>query len=539
MEGKLKDIFRKLAKLNEKNNFNFAIIIGDLFADPNCDTSVYSEEIDSLLKGDIVIPVPTYFTTGFHALPSTIIELLEKSTGDICPNLFFLGSKNLTKTSEGLRIAALGGTFLDAKEYGVAKAGLSHYNTVDAHSLKGVNSSDILVTIDWPKGISQGSKVDISEHVESDGQQCITELCTALQPRYHFSVSRNTFFEREPFIQNNANITANEHMVTRFISLPTFDNGAKQKWVYAFNIKVQPKGYSEIPLGSTPSPFQKKKRSRSPPENFRFSEDSSKHRPFRKHGKRSAQGIKPCFFCLSNPDIDTYLVTSIGSESYLTIAKGPLVTANTYECLKFCAHILVIPMAHTPRLSQISDVRLREDTVREMTSYRKALESMIEQLGQSRLGAVTWEISRATGVHAHWQFLPVPVDLIDRGLLEAAFMVEAENLNYATLRRETEINYHEEDGDSFRITIWRPAVRKSEDSNHDLKAPDGSSKEYSLVLALNDSFKFDLQFGRKVLAKLLSLESRLRWQDCSETTEKEIADAEAFKKNFQPFDFSA
>ena len=540
VKGRLREIFQTLAILDERNNFNLALIIGDVFADPACASSGSDDEIGELLRGDIVVPVPTYFTTGLYALPSTILSLHEKSGGEVCPNLFFLGNKNLTKTSEGLRIAALGGTLLDVKDTGSASSRPSHYNIADAHSLKGVNSADILITIEWPKGISQGSKVDISEQNESHGQQCISEVCAALKPRYHFSVSKRSFFEREPFIHSDSGTTADEQMITRFISLPTYKNDAKQKWIYAFSIKVQPKSCLEVPLGATSSPFQeRKKRRNSPSEEFRFSNDYSRHRKPRKYRKHSPQGTKPCFFCLSNPDIATYLVTSIGDDSYLTIAKGPLATTDTYECLKFCAHILIIPMAHIPRLSQIPDAEMQDATLREMISYRRALQDMIEQLSQSRLGAVTWEISRAAGVHAHWQFLPVPVDLIDRGLVEAAFTVEAENLKYNALRRESKINYREESGDSFRVTIWRPRNSNSDDSKQDVNSLDEIADEYSLILPLDETSKFDLQFGRKVLAKLLNLESRLRWQDCSDSAEKEMADAEIFKKKFQPFDFTS
>ena len=487
-----------------------------------------------------MVPVATYFTVGAHTFPSAILDLVENSTGEVCPNLFFLGRRALVKTSEGLRIVALGGTCRETEVPEVKKAGSPHYNSNEAFSLKGVNSADILVTSEWPKGVCENSKVDILEHNENSTQQCVASLCTALKPRYHFSFSRNNFFEREPFIQNSIDAVSNGYALTRFISLPPFENSARQKWIYAFSIENQPKVLSEVPLGTTLSPFQEgKKRNFPPQENFRFSTDSGTSYQPRKYRKHSPQGTRPCFFCLSNPDIATYLVTSIGNESYITIAKGPLATPETYEELNFCAHVLIIPMAHAARLSQILEVDLRKETIREMTSYRKALQNMTEQLSNSRLGAVTWEISRATGVHVHWQFLPVPVDLIERGLVDAAFMVEAETLEYPALKRKNEVHDEEEGVDCFKITIWRPKEPNGEDSKTELGVSNKSPNEYSLILPLEDNFRFDLQFGRKVLAKLLGLESRLRWQDCSDSAEKETADAEAFKKVFQPFDFTA
>lgn len=58
------------------------------------------------------------------------------------------------------------------------------------------------------------------------------------------------------------------------------------------------------------------------------------------------------------------------------------------------------------------------------------------------------------------------------------------------------------------------------------------------TLPLTSDFRFDLQFGRRVIAKLLGLEKRVRWQDCGQSEEEETREAEAFKKVFEKHDFS-
>jgi hypothetical protein len=65
---------------------------------------------------------------------------------------------------------------------------------------------------------------------------------------------------------------------------------------------------------------------------------------------------------------------------------------------------------------------------------------------------------------------------------------------------------------------------------------DGSDVE--MRLPLDPSFRFDLQFGRRVMAKLLELEGRADWHDCWQSHEDEVADAEEFKGAFKEFDFS-
>ena len=77
-----------------------------------------------------------------------------------------------------------------------------------------------------------------------------------------------------------------------------------------------------------------------------------------------------------------------------------------------------------------------------------------------------------------------------------------------------------EEGDFLKVMIWSEALRKE------------------MVLPLDKSFRFDLQFGRRVLGKLLGLEARTHWKDCTQTQAEEQADAEAFKEAFKTFDFS-
>ena len=62
-------------------------------------------------------------------------------------------------------------------------------------------------------------------------------------------------------------------------------------------------------------------------------------------------------------------------------------------------------------------------------------------------------------------------------------------------------------------------------------------EDKDVVLPLSEGFRFDLQFGRRVMAKLLGLEGRMNWRDCGQSDE-EKRDAEAFKEAFKKFDFS-
>lgn len=557
MHGHYKEVFGKISKLHAKNAFSLAIVLGDLFPEPTEESSKDEDDLMSLLNGEIAITLPTYFTLGKHPLPQQIVDKLESSDDEICPNLYFLGKRSTTKTSEGIRIVTLGGSLDTEITAGLSKdKHLPFHTEGDAKSLHGANNADLLVTSNWPTSIRSRSSVKLPEGAEeksslAEAEQCIADLCSALKPRYHFSTSDSVFYEREPFFHVSNEGRPDTSSITRFISLAAYDNPAKQKWLYAFTIDPNAAPPLEMPSGTTATPFTdtSRKRQRLPDQEqsySRFNHDhghQNHHRPNKRaRHKAPPPGPQECFFCLSNPNLATHLIASIAEDAYVTTAKGPLSTPGTYPSLSFPAHMLIIPLSHSPTLSSITPPETKISTYKEMQRYRNALHSLLIPTSKGALGAVTWEVSRAEGIHIHWQFLPVPADLIKKGLVEAAFKVEAENEKYPTFKAKAIGDGTAEKGDYFRVWIWRPW--EGADSTLDgggADDGDGEEKkgeEKELVLPLSAEFRFDLQFGRRVMAKLLGLEGRMHWKDCTQSDAEEKKDAEAFKDAFKKFDFS-
>ncbi|CAK45918.1 uncharacterized protein An11g01840 [Aspergillus niger] len=523
----LQDVFTKLSKLHIKQNFSFAIIVGDLFGD--CSTEHELEQISALLQGNIVVPLPTYFTLGSSPLPTRIIEAIE-SKDEVCPNLYFLGRRGTLKTSEGVRLVSLGGT-LDPDSKSSEKYHPS-YTESDARALYGAHQADILITHQWPKDIRVGSKAPFPD--------------TDTPPT-----------EREPFFHLPTEDTDNPDAkpLTRFISLAAYSKTTKTKWMYAFTLDPKAPPALTIPAGTTAPPFAPIPTKRKPLQSQRDSyhrfavDDDHDNRPRKRRARAPPPGPDQCFFCLSNPNIATHLITSIGDEAYLTTAKGPLPTSKTYPSLKFPSHMLIIPFSHSPTLSSISDPTSRQSTYAEMHRYRSALHSMLRHRANNSLGAVTWEVSRGNGIHIHWQFLPVPADLVRRGLVDAAFKVEAENLKYPRFESQSQPNDGDESaepGDFFRVWIWEPpqqaAASDTEtgaEAQPENKEEDGNKgSEKTLLLPLSPDFRFDLQFGRRVMAKLMGLEKRINWKDDVQSVQEEEADAVAFKEAFKEWDFT-
>lgn len=473
----------------------------------------------------------------------------------MCPNLYFLNKRSTTKTSEGLRIVNLGGILDSAITGGLSKEQYLPFHTEDdAHSLRGANSADILITSHWPLSIRTGSHIDVVDESKIlPAEQCVADLCSTLRPRYHFSTSDETFYEREPFFHLSSQGQPDAASITRFISLAAFDNPLKQKWLYAFSIDPSAAPPINLPAGTTASPLiNSKKRNRLPDQDQSYSRFSKQQSNHHHHPNKCTRNHVPptpqeCFFCLSNPNLATHLIASIANDSYLTIAKGPLTTLSTFPSLKCPAHILIIPLAHSATLAAIPEADSRASSLAEMHRYRRALQSyLVQNPIDEPLGAVTWELSRVAGIHVHWQFLPVAASLISRGLVEAAFKVEAENEKYPLFHPTPSLSLSspdlvpDDEGDYFRIWIWTPATARPS-SEATAPTPDHShhlGSETCLSLPIPAGSRFDAQFGRRVMAKLLGLEKRMDWRDCAQDSEEEKRDAEVFKEGFKGLDFS-
>ena len=604
VNGDFRAVFEKISKLHAKNSFSLAIILGDIFANPAASSPLDEENVKALLKAEIKIPLATYFTIGKYPLPAEIIEKIKESGNDVCPNLYFLDKCCTTKTSEGIKIVNLAGT-LDKSAVTTGRSSkerfLPSHTPNDARALHGSNSADILITSHWPLSIQSGSKVPIPESCPGGplAEQNVADLCTALKPRYHFSTSDQFFYEREPFSYppDRQGEHLDKNNITRFISLAAFNNAAGAKWLYAFNLDPTAPPPLNLPSGTTLSPFFKSRKHSLDSQAQQFSRFSSTHHPHQPNNHYSKRQRGPptpaeCFFCLSNPNLTTHLITSIATESYLTTAKGPLSTVSTFPGLGSPTHILIIPFEHSPTLGLIPDLESRQRTEKEMHRYRRALQQYVSSSSSSSssspssaiaaaaaaklspnpldaescsnnrektyqgenknedpqpLGAVTWELSRTAGVHIHWQFLPIPLSLITSGALHSALKSAAAAANpylppFISSSSSPPSNNH------FRLWIFNPSStseNKLTAEEEEEEEEEEIGKEEVLTLPLpQDGIPFDAQFGRRVMAKLLGLESRANWRDVvdlvppEQNMKEEERDANVFKEEFKRWDIS-
>ncbi|ORY12604.1 CwfJ C-terminus 1-domain-containing protein-like protein [Clohesyomyces aquaticus] len=529
VNGQFPSLFQKLAGLHAKNNFAFALVVGNLFANPETASAEEELNIQSLIDGKIAVPLTTHFAFGSHALPPAIVQKLESSDDEVCHNLYFLGKRKVMKTSEGIRIVCLGGELDPNIIAGESKDKYPpYYSETDAKILRGAKTADILITNQWPAGIRARSRVEFHPDEEPLTQQCLADLCATIKPKYYFSTSGETFFEREPFFHTPSEETDGLYPITRFISLASFGNTKKQKWIYAFSLDPTASHPVAVPAGTTASPLNLPDKKRAPDHSessHLVYEDHGGRRPNkrRRQERRGPPTAAECFFCLANDNIATHLITSIGESSYMTTAKGPLPLSSTFPKLGFPCHLLIIPLIHQPTLGSIEEDE-RKDTYVEMQKYRSSMNKMLKTRGEGEYGSVTWEVSKSSLPHTHWQYLPVPADFVRKGLVEAAFKVQAERMSYPSFKKEDVGDGFEESSDFFRVMIWNP---------------DHPEEQYlSFILRFDENVRFTLQFGREVMAKLVKLDSRTDWHNCGQTQQQEEADVAGFKAAFKDFDFT-
>ncbi len=540
----MRKALEKITKLHTKNDFSFGIAVGDLFDPEQPD----SDEVKALLGGSLKCSIPLYFTLGDAQLPPEVVKRIEASdTNEVTPNVIYLGRKAKLATAYGVTIVALGGKFVQ-NDLTVA---LGRFDPLfyesEARELQAAQSTHILVTNQWPENIIQFSEQLLPENLRSDdGVRVVSDLCAAVTPRYHFASSPAASWEREPFKHQSDYTSLEEAKVTRFRSLASIENGAKD-WMSAFSL--DPKLPPPAP-NTTRSPFVSSANSKK-----RRIEDTEQAESFSRFGqpmstyqnghsrKRQRQGADDCFMCVNRPDFQTHMLVSIGEDSFITVPKGPLPIASTFPDLPWSGHLLIIPTHHAhddvtrgPRPS--ADIRQEFE---EMTRFRKALYKMLQFKAKGKLGAVCWDANRTGIRHMHWQFMAVSADMLRKGLVEAAFKALAQNSEYPPFQQCNPDNQLELSSDYFRVWIWQPHTPNSDPvkAADEANSGDGDEgKEQSLWFPLGSDQKFNIWFGREVMARLLKLESRINWKDAQQTAQDEERDAVQLRTDFKDFDFT-
>lgn len=213
---------------------------------------------------------------------------------------------------------------------------------------------------------------------------------------------------------------------------------------------------------------------------------------------------KECWFCLSSPNVESHLITSIGEHCYCALAKGPLVPD----------HVLILPVEHLPNTLS-SPQECETDIVKFQNSLRSYFKEQAKEV-------VFFEWIFIRGTHANLQAIPIPSSRA--ASLPVVFNLAAERMGFKfqIFKNDT-------------ISEGRNILRKQFNRNCSLfyvELPGGTILSH----AVEEGEKFPAQFGREVLAGLLNMADRADWRNCKLSKDEEIKMAENFKNSFEKYD---
>ena len=463
-------------------------------------------------------------------LPEELTEYAEKGC-EVCPNLYYLGGKYGLKVLSGLRV----GFLCTPADSGQGAWGRELGKLCD--DLPAGSGVDILLTASWPRGVQRGSAGIV--YPTQCTSVAVAEAVRALRPRYHFASSVEeapVFWLRSPYRNQSASATAayycgsRKYFTTRFCALAPAFNTAKQRHLYAVKVvPIDKMPFEAEPADTTESPYLL------PPDEqeqtfFRKLNESAaaaivaagpsgaqpnttgeapgeggmppaKRMALTPRGALDRPANRGCWFCLSNPEVETHLIAHIGEHNYVTVAKGALCDG----------HALVVPVEHAP-----STMTLSAEARNEMMGIVHALAEAVD--GPSV--AFELHVMAKKAVHSYVQFCPLPRDLETENIVKAFTTAMAQNGgSFAPMNEEEEA---EESSSSSSNNNSREAL--AQQNYFWFQLPD---KTKFIAAPLPPRFPFT--FGRAVVAGLLGRPEATDWKACVGSREAEEAMTESLK----------
>ena len=519
--GKLKTLYTRVSNILKKSgDFEMLLCVGKFFGTTEEDKKNWEEYKNGISN----VPIVTYILGPCTPEEIPGYESVDLSSGgELCENITYLGRCGILQCPSGLQVGYVSG--MDNQKSSEDRCCFKEEETkqlsakTEDKNFKGI---DLFLTSDWPKDVTQyGNKLaDASVDASETGSEIISKLAVKLRPRYHFTALDKTYYERLPYRNHQVLLEPARH-VTRFISLANVGNGAKKKYLYAFNIVPlchmkqeelvkQPDDVTEMPYSKLLKKVNTSQNTQqNPGQNFFFDmdsksggqkrkhEDGNHRQPTKRKGPPPIHG--PCWFCLGGSQVEKHLVVSVADHVYLAMAKGGLTPDHTLIC----------PIAHYP-----STVELPDEALMEIEKYKSSLRKLFKKQGYS---CVIYERNFYTQ-HLQIQVIPVPREKAED--LKSLFM---------EMGSEKDMEFDMLDDETDLKEIIRPQV-----PFFLVEFEDGSRLLHRVRR------KMPLQFGREVLASpsVLDMVDRTDWKSCKVSMDDEKKITGNFRKKFQPFDFS-
>eukprot|EP00047_Mylnosiga_fluctuans_P011932 m.23755 g.23755 ORF g.23755 m.23755 type:complete len:561 (+) comp3935_c0_seq1:20-1702(+) len=534
VNGQVGQLFKRVSALLQKPpKFNFLFCTGNFFGPDG----FADDEWANYKSGELVAPIATYILGPSTPQQAQHYEGLARG-GDLCENIAYLGPCGTINLAGNLRVAFVSGPFNPAPRADVGAVG---HTRADIEPLinqfsKSYTAVDVLLSSVLPAGVFTNSASQPGDSAATaTASPLVAAAARVLCPRYHFS-GASEYFERVPF--RNFSGAEPPRAPTRFLCIAPVGNAAKHKWLYAFTIvpsaRLDPVAVVRELPDSTACPYGQKavvtkqdgsffhgnggedtraaKRrredgGRQPPAGYvcrkchnagHYIQDCPAGGRDREREERPAAAQGPCWFCLSNPQVEKHLVASVGQHTYVALPKGELTFG----------HVLLLPIAHVGTLGDLAP-EARE----EIDKYKDSLRRLFASRGEA---CVFFE-RNFRSQHLQIQVVPVPQACEDK--IGPEFSSQFQRL-------QAEVSQLPAGASLTEATSGAPYFAA--------ELPSGE------VLLHLISGRFPLQFGREVLAAptLLNVPERVDWKACVSSTADEKEHTAQFRKMFRPFDFN-
>ncbi|XP_029453116.1 CWF19-like protein 1 isoform X2 [Rhinatrema bivittatum] len=484
VEGKFDALFTRVRAIQKKSGpFDLLLCVGNFFGS----TLEAESEWEDYRRGAKKAPIQTCVLGANNQ--ETVKHFQDVDGCELAENITYLGRKGLFTGASGLQIAYLSGTEAQSEP-----APAYSFTTKDTASLKSALASsskfkgvDILLTSPWPKDVWLYGNSPEEVDTKTCGSALVAGLAFALKPRYHFAALEGASYERLPY-RNHTVLQENARQVSRFIALSSVGNTSKKKYLYAFNIipmtSMDPAELVKQPLDVTENPY-------------RISGKDS-------HRAKQASIIEEepaaqFFFDLSKQQGKKRFSTGRGDGQHSSPKqprKPPQPTGPCWFCLaspEVEKHLVVSIGTHCYLALAKGGLTADHILILPIGHYQSVVELSSEVLEEvAKYKAALKKFLKATGKRCV---------LFER-------------------------NYRSQ---HLQLQIVQPGVP------YFYVELDTGEKLFHRIKK-----NFPLQFGREVLASeaILNIPTRADWRECRYSREEEETLAKAFRRDFEPFDFS-
>ncbi|XP_074011308.1 CWF19-like protein 1 isoform X2 [Numenius arquata] len=483
VEGRLEALFSRVRAVQAKSgHFDMLLCVGNFFG------ATSEAEWAKYRTGAKKAPIPTYVLGANDQ--ETISYFPDVSGCELAENITYLGRRGLYSSSSGLQIAYLSGTesqdepapaySFSAKDVMELKACL-----LSTPNFKGV---DILLTSPWPRHVGTFANSAGGIDTKKCGSKLVSDLAASLKPRYHFAALEKVYYERLPY-RNHTVLQETPQHVSRFIALADVGNTSKKKYLYAFSITPmslmdpaelvkQPQDVTENPYRKSWKEAQKTKAPLCPEEEptCQFFFDLNKHQGKKRPSDEKAAGDSQPKQAKKPPQPMGPCWFCLASPD----VEKHLVVSIGMHCYLALAKGGLLPdhVLILPIGHYQSVVDLSSEVLEEVTKYKSALKEFFRSKGK----------------------------------------------RYVLFER----NYRSQ---HLQLQVAQPGTP------YFYVELDTGEKLFHRIRG-----RFPLHFGRAVLASpaLLALPQQADWRRCAagRAAEEEAAQARAFRRDFQPFDFA-